>query len=641
MVYRANTAGFVFSRYDARCREWYASGKRAALSGGDPLHVTPPYVFAGKQESAQSVTQALIDPVSGEYVGQTLVDFSSQRIVASLTQEETPVVDGFHVLISSKPDQQGADTIVAPGFSFNGIGNEKTAAISEFLLSNGALENGGFSEILKDMHAGGENLSSFRRFTESGDEERIYLAYAPVTVKSLQPVDPSNLSRGVKVHKSHIFTLGLGERAAGIFASFDGIEDSLQQTSNISIAVLCVVIALAFAAVLYLSSRVTMSIITPVSQLLLLTTKINRSEIKEDLPHIEGGSSEVSQVHQTFERLFLVVRFANTAFYSGDLIRAYENLTDAQSLFTKLENAKAIGVTNNNLGNIMLTMYRTMKRTGAPTISGLGKAQVIAQGVAYFNAAIDVGEKALSQTNEEEGWSTNYLIFMQQLSNRYFNRAMFLLTVRDDYPAPEEVERQGRIDLATSKDMDREVVDNGDHNGFKGDGDVYFDLLISRAKGLLILLEIGYDDEWDVADLLVDASEELNAALKRPSDILFRDLQPAAQMQRLDAALITYYRLSEDKSRAMAAEIAIRMLTEDEFLLGEAGVVAIKALIEYVADAKPEMLGGEDPSNVRSALFQFRRQISDAIALSRTGSDVMSRESFRQSNLGDFSMEMF
>lgn len=628
-------------RFDSRCRGWYAAGKRSGQAGGDPLHVTPPYIHAGIESTASSATQALIDPNTGDYIGQTLIDFSSERIVKSLTQENTPIVDGIHLLISAQPDDQGADTIVAPGFDFTGLGGEETAAVSDFVLKYGEPENGGFPAILGDMHAGREGRTEFRRLTESDEEETVYLAYAPVEVKSLRPVDPSDMRRGVVSYTSHIYTLALGERAEGIFAAFDAIGDSLQETSRIYIGILCVVIALAAITVLYLSSRVAMSIIAPLSLLLMLTTKINRSEIKEDLPYIEGGSSEVSQVYQTFERLFMVVRFANTAFFSGDLLKAYENLTDALALFTKLDNSKAIGVTNNNLGNTMLTIYRTMKKTGAPTLCGLEKSEAIAKGIAYFDATIESGEKALAKTNEDEGWSTNYLIFMQQLSNRYFNRAMFLLTVHDDYPSPGDAERQGFTDLATAKDMDREVVDNGDQQGFKGDGDVYFDLLMSRIKGILFLIELGYEDEWGVNELLVDASNELNAALKRPDDVLFRDLEPAAQMQRLDAALIRYYRLSEEKDREKAAEIAIRMLTEDEYVVGEAGMYAVKALIEFVADAKSENLNGEDPSNVRSALFQFRRQIADVMALTRNSRDVVGRESFRQSNIGDISMEIF
>ena len=116
-------------------------------------------------------------------------------------------------------------------------------------------------------------------------------------------------------------------------------------------------------------------------------------------------------------------------------------------------------------------------------------------------------------------WSENYLIFMQQLSNRYFNRAMSLLTVSSET-------------TCTCKDMDREVVDNGDREGFKGEKDVYIELLLGRIKGLLLLMRMGYDDEWGIDELFDGARVALVSALSSPEHTLFRDLKPADQMQR-------------------------------------------------------------------------------------------------------------
>ena len=587
-----------------------------------------------------------MDPISGEYVGQTLIDFTAQSVIQSLTQEETPLVGGFHVLLTPERDQLQSDTIVAPGFDFGGYGGQKTAPIEEFIVPDGEPEEGAFNEILNAMRAGGTGKREFERFTETGETETVYFSYAPVSVKSLQPVNASDFGRGVVPRTSNIFLLALAERADGVSAAFDAIEDSLQRTSTISISVLCVLIMLAFVSVLYLSSRVTASIITPVAQLLLLGTMINRFEIHEELPWIAGGSSEVSQVHQTFERLYMVVRLANTAFFSGDLAKAYVNLSKALALFTKLENPKAIGITTNNLGNTMLTIYRTMKKTDAPTMCGLSKSQVIEKGIKYFNDTIESGEKALAKTNEEEGWSTNYLIFMQQLSNRYFNRAMFLLTVKADHASPEEAERQGLTDLATAKDMDREVVDNGDQHGFTGDSNAHFDLLMCRTNGIMRLMQMGYTDEWGVDELIEEAFEELKGALKRPGDVLFQELEPAAQMQRMDGALVAFYMLEEHKDTKKAAAVAIRMLTEDEYIFGDAGTEAVKALITYVADATAEELGGEDPSNVSAALFQCKRGITNAMSLARETmrygrNDVVAKESLHMSGIGDFSMENF
>jgi hypothetical protein len=59
-----------------------------------------PYVFAMAKLIGQSATQSLIDLHSGELIGQTLIDFTSDRILESLTDSMTPLVDGFHVLIT-------------------------------------------------------------------------------------------------------------------------------------------------------------------------------------------------------------------------------------------------------------------------------------------------------------------------------------------------------------------------------------------------------------------------------------------------------------------------------------------------------------------------------------------------------------
>ena len=350
----------------------------------------------------------------------------------------------------------------------------------------------------------------------------------------------------------------------------------------------------------------------------------------------------------------MLVKFATSAFFSGEVKKANTMLNDALDLFTKLGNEKAIGIANNNLGNTMLTMYRTMKKTGAPTLAGLSLETVIQNGCDYFKRSIDIGEEAIERINQEEGFTVNYLIFMQQLSNRYFNRAVFLLTVKDDHPDPHEAEYQGKMDLSTCKDMDREVVDNGDTEGFKGEKDVHFELLLSRIKGLLLLLKMGYEDEWGLEEIFAEAHKELMTALDQPMHSLFRDMEPSGQMQRLDYALIDYYRHvaeeSHDEKRSrnaktMAARVAIRMLIEDEYLIADVAKLALKTIIDFIdAHRERREMFGVDPSDLKSEIFRYRHQISEAMSLqfSRNAkNDVIARETFLLSNLGDVSMEGF
>jgi len=412
---------------------------------------------------------------------------------------------------------------------------------------------------------------------------------------------------------------------------------------------------------------ISLSIVTPVAELEGFLKLLNRYGISEEIPEIEGGSLEVSRVQETIEHLIKLVRFANTAFYSGDLRKACNTLEEARRLFTKLENKKAVGIVDNNLGNLMLTLYRILKKTGVPKLCDLSKETIVEQGCKYFNNAIDLGEEALARINDEVGFSANYLIFMQQLSNRFFNRGLFLLTIRDDHPDPDETEKQGWIDLSTCKAMDREVVDNGDREGFEGERDIYFEVLLARIKGMLSLMKLGYDDDWGIDELFDEARTELKAALREPGHTLFADMDPAGQMQRLDETLIDFYLHHDDEegedrdvqrntnipNRGItimargaqlekAAAIGIRMLVEDDFVIADSALLALKALIEFVKANRDDDFGaGVDPSDLQSSLFRYRQQVAESLSLSLPSGDLVSQETFRMSNFGDFSMEFF
>jgi hypothetical protein len=68
-------------------------------------------------------------------------------------------------------------------------------------------------------------------------------------------------------------------------------------------------------------------------------------------------------------------------------------------------------VTSNNLGNAMFTIYRVMINTGLPSLCGITKTEAVERGKMYFDNAIRLGEQALAETSEKQGWSNTYLIF--------------------------------------------------------------------------------------------------------------------------------------------------------------------------------------------------------------------------------------
>lgn len=278
-------------------------------------------------------------------------------------------------------------------------------------------------------------------------------------------------------------------------------------------------------------------------------------------------------------------------------------LSDAAKLFKRLENSKAEGVANNNLGNTMLAFYRTIEDTGVEQVCGFNKRDVIGKGMAYYHRAIQLGEKAYDCFYEEEGWSPSCLDFMQHLSNRYFNRAMFLLTVKDGHERPAELEELGLRDLQITTDMDVEIVDQGTEVGWNVRGaDKAFDVFLSRIRGHLLLLEMGYEDKWEIDETLDNAFGLLRKELNTPSSPLFRDFCPAGRMQQIETELIRYKVLKGDLE--CAAKIAIRMLVEDEKTLEGAQSKAVEVLVLYWKDVADKQVNEKDPK-IRKALYDL------------------------------------
>ena len=228
----------------------------------------------------------------------------------------------------------------------------------------------------------------------------------------------------------------------------------------------------------------------------------NSDDAISNLSDCKGSCREVDSVYKTTEMLYKVVRFANVAFFSGDLEVAYNVLRDALRLFTRLDNSKAVAVASNNLGNTMLTIYRTMEANGgSDEMCGLTRKIVVQKGTAFFAQSIRFGEVAydkfygeceersfnlqndslhtfhnhffLYPSNkmlnviDEQGWSEECLVFMQHLANRYFNRAIFFLTTSADHDNPKEAQALGFRDLQITGDMDEEIVNQCLESGFR------------------------------------------------------------------------------------------------------------------------------------------------------------------------------
>jgi len=227
-----------------------------------------------------------------------------------------------------------------------------------------------------------------------------------------------------------------------------------------------------------------------------------------------------------------------------------------------------------------------MKMIKKDEIDGLTINDAINQGISHFHTAIKLGEKAYDEFYEKQGWSPICLSFMQHLANRYFNRGMFLLIVKNDHNDPKEIEKLGMRDLKIADDMDQEIVAYGEDIGWGGSErvDIRFNVNILRIRGYNTLLGLGYDDndnDWGVQELIQDTFGIIKDEYRKSQKSnLFTKMSLSGRLQELEIQLMRYKLYHNDLETA--AKIAVRLLVEDEYVFVEGIRQAVKVLIQYI-----------------------------------------------------------
>lgn len=174
------------------------------------------------------------------------------------------------------------------------------------------------------------------------------------------------------------------------------------------------------------------------------------------MPSITGGSSDATKLHDSFAKLYKVVRFSYASYFGNDVDKAVSVFTEAEQLFQQLNNTKAVGIANNNLGNTYLTILKQDDWTGI-----YDEADVAAKAKTCFGKAVESAEHALeaagapvpvhvkrtvqrqlsSESTNHQGIlvsnvgvavgvaseydESNLATFETQLANRLFNRGIF------------------------------------------------------------------------------------------------------------------------------------------------------------------------------------------------------------------------
>ena len=273
--------------YDPRCRGWYADGYESRDE--TPTFVSAPYVFASTGITGCSMTTSIIDPSTDEHVGQVLLDFIPQPIIDASMTENTAVgsgKEGFTFIITKKEDHLGNNVIAAPGFDLSMAGTH----IMPLIVGKRSMADPFVADVLEKMEAGEMNTATYDHI----DYGESFVAFAPVKASTLTAVDHRDFSAGVSTTEQIVYSFGVSISQADLVLPFTMIEDKIESNIAGSIVILVILIIVCCLLVGLLASAVAMSITNPVITLLNIVQHINNKDLKDDLPHMSGGSKEVS-----------------------------------------------------------------------------------------------------------------------------------------------------------------------------------------------------------------------------------------------------------------------------------------------------------------------------------------------------------
>ena len=226
--------------YDSRCREWYADGKEDYFSKKKHIHLTAPYTFASSKIIAMSATCPVVNPQTGEYAGQTLLDFTPELIREALRRLREP----FGFMITPDFDRAGGDTVIGP----NELEDDwESANILELLFENETASSGNREyferKILPSMKRGDHNVTTYERWLGGTPQETLVLAYQPVFVHAYQALSPDTFDRGVDVSKTLVYSIGIVSSEAGLRRPFQEIEDDvMDDLSRLRLIYSCLVL---------------------------------------------------------------------------------------------------------------------------------------------------------------------------------------------------------------------------------------------------------------------------------------------------------------------------------------------------------------------------------------------------------------
>lgn len=337
--------------------------------------------------------------------------------------------------------------------------------------------------------------------------------------------------------------------------------------------------------------------------LLRVVQRINAGGVEDELPPLQGGSREVNQVYNSFAKLIKIVHMSNIAFFSGNLEQAQDFISDALKLYRKIEDEKAIGVASNNLGNTFYAMLQETKISGGLDADANAVAHYNTA-ISHFNTAIEIGQRQFDEATEVDDKSE----FAQQLADRIFNLALFRLLAESCGLAPDGSKESALADLQRVRELDNDVKDFWINRRLLLEkSGVCFSRLLRRIHGLTDF----YEDEgvrgvWNPKELIEEADQLLFAAWTDMSAPIFEADTPVGRLQQLEGAAMRLDLLL--KRNVNAARLAMRIFSEDEFILESTFSVAAEALLNLMRDSQSDAWSATTKALTRHDLHHMARK---------------------------------
>lgn len=284
--------------------------------------------------SGTTAASAVEDKNEG-LVAVAALDFLPEAFTNALGPDRTIIGDGdtgFAFVITPIADINGGNTIFGPNYD----ATEGATAIENIALPDDEVATANrlkFDATVTKMAAGDAGNTTFLR-TKDEEEQRVFLAYAPVFLDVWRPLNNKNFSAGCSSTPQLIYSLGIAVDERDLYLRYQGVENRVDAQLDVARGISIAFMVLIAMMMLLLTYYISLNITRPIIALTMIVKSIKNKSLRDEIPDVEGGSREVSFVHESFQRLMKVVRFGRPCLAQSGPSDSLMALTSSSCMFS-------------------------------------------------------------------------------------------------------------------------------------------------------------------------------------------------------------------------------------------------------------------------------------------------------------------